>query len=636
MSGVFGIVNLDGTTVSAADLHRQKGTLNHLGPDRARYWTGGCAGLGAMLMRVTVEDRFDEQPMRQDGLVFVSDARLDNREEIAEALEIDAAALRDMPDSALLFAAYRRWRDACVEHLIGDFVFVVWDEAAGTLTLARDHMGQRHVYFYLGETFFAFATEKKGLWALPEVPRELNDAEIAEALILGVRRGERDVMATPNPVKWLPGGTILTLALDGKVTLNHYWEPRADPKHLGRDEAYYEETYRKVIEEAVACRMRRATTPVGILFSGGFDSTSIAALAGPALAPTGRKLIAASSVMAEDYRGDVHCARAWVEVSRKHMSHMDVRYVTREGLDVLSDLERAFYSKDDSHSPNRYTNDALYRAIAATGARVAMDGHGGDYTINPTAKRYFVNRLRKGHLRLFWREWRARRRFLNTSHLFLLRNALVLQMIPGLDAMLQRWRGGVSIFGREEFLNRPFLDEARVPTQTTRRRGSLSEHRRMQSALRALHSAEAMGGSISSAAHGMEFTQPFHDKRVVELGLAIPEELWMKDGRERHLARTTLKDLLPPAFQTRPPGTEDMNPDFLAMAKRIEPRVLGEIDRMEAAGKLSRIFDFPKMRRMLTKRRIDQHRSGNEFDTRQAMRAFIYARYVEWFRRENA
>jgi len=72
------------------------------------------------------------------------------------------------------------------------------------------------------------------------------------------------------------------------------------------------------------------------------------------------------------------------------------------------------------------------------------------------------------------------------------------------------------------------------------------------------------------------------------------------------------------------------------MAKRVEPRVLAEIDRMEKAGYLSRYFDFARMRRMLTRRTIEQHASGNEYDTRQAMLAFLAARYIEWFRRDNA
>ena len=101
--------------------------------------------------------------------------------------------------------------------------------------------------------------------------------------------------------------------------------------------------------------------------------------------------------------------------------------------------------------------------------------------------------------------------------------------------------------------------------------------------LRRLQNLPAIGGSIPAAWHGLELTQPFHDKRVVEFGLAIPEDLHLKDGKERWLARTALADLYPPEFQTRMPGNDGPGPDFLMMAKRVEPLVLAEIDRMERA-----------------------------------------------------
>ena len=118
--------------------------------------------------------------------------------------------------------------------------------------------------------------------------------------------------------------------------------------------------------------------------------------------------------------------------------------------------------------------------------------------------------------------------------------------------------------------------------------------------------------------------------------LAIPEELYVKNGRTRHLARAALKDLYPPEYQDRPPGNDDMGPDFLMMAKRIEPRATRRNRPHGKAGSSQSYFDFPRMRAMLTRRTIEQHASGNEYDTRQAMLAFLAARYIEWFRGDNA
>jgi asparagine synthase (glutamine-hydrolysing) len=141
--------------------------------------------------------------------------------------------------------------------------------------------------------------------------------------------------------------------------------------------------------------------------------------------------------------------------------------------------------------------------------------------------------------------------------------------------------------------------------------------------------------SVDAARHGLELTEPFHDRRVVELALAVPEDLYLRGGRNRHLARVALKDVYPTEFQTRGPNNDDQIPDFQRMAKSIEHEVLDEIARMEMSQELSRYVDFAKVRTLLASRGIDDHNSGWETETHLAMHAFLSARFVEWFKRPN-
>jgi asparagine synthase (glutamine-hydrolysing) len=636
MSGICGICYFDGESAAERDLERQMARLKHLGPDRTDFWSAGPVGLGHLMMRITREDAFDVQPLHDASLTLVADLRLDNREELAEALSIDAAALAAMPDSALLLVAYKTWGTDCVEHLVGDFVFAVWDSRKKTLTLARDHMGQRHVFYHKGEGFFAFAAEIKGLWALPQVPRVLLESRVAQGLLFDE---QKDIGATDyEGIQAIPGGTVMTVAADGAISSRRYWEPHADPAHEGRDEAYYIATYRKVLSEAVACRLRRATTAAGLFMGGGFDSSAICALAGPVVTRQGRKFIAVSSVMPEDYRGTIKHARKWLEMCRRHMPHLDARYVTREGLDIFTFMEQGFLTGDNRHSPNRYVTHAMFAEIAKSGARIVMDGHGGDYTVNPRGQNMLIRFLRKGQLGRFASEFNATRRHLRQSAKQTFVRNVLLRLVPA--SWMQVWtrhRNGLALFGPTLPLSR-WVIEGRSKNARSQFRWKAGDSQRvgMERALRSQQNFPAQGYSVPAAAHGLEFTQPFHDKRVVEFGLAIPEELYVKNGKTRYLARAALKDLYPPEYQDRPPGNDDMGPDFLMMAKRIEPRVLAEIDRMEKAGKLSQYFDFPRMRAMLTRRTIEQHASGNEYDTRQAHLAFLAARYIEWFRGDNA
>ena len=298
--------------------------------------------------------------------------------------------------------------------------------------------------------------------------------------------------------------------------------------------------------------------------------------------------------MPEGYRGPVPDARRWVEMCRRHMPHLDVRYVTREGMDIFTDLERSFLKTDNRHSPNRFANDAMYRELAGSGARIVMDGHGGDYTLNPRGQDALVRLLLTGRWRRFAIEFAATRRHLRRSTKQVLRRQVLFQLVPRfLIDLRQRYRSGLPLFGSAMPLTRSIV-------RSQKRHGSEffvfhlrdDPRRFMQKVLCSQQDSTAIAGSVAAAAHGLEFTQPFHDKRVVEFGLAIPEALYFKNGKTRHLARAALKDLYPPEYQDRPPGNEGPLPDFMAMARRIEPRVLAEIERMEKAGYLTRYFDF--------------------------------------------
>lgn len=97
------------------------------------------------------------------------------------------------------------------------------------------------------------------------------------------------------------------------------------------------------------------------------------------------------------------------------MPHLDVHYVTREGLDIFSGLKAGFPQVSGPHGPNRYANEALMQTARAAGARILMDGYGGDYTVNPRAAGWLLRLLMRGHFRRFLAEFRAYRRHTRTS-----------------------------------------------------------------------------------------------------------------------------------------------------------------------------------------------------------------------------
>jgi asparagine synthase (glutamine-hydrolysing) len=588
-------------------------------------------------MRVTHEDDFDDQPLvdRAAGLALVADLRLDNREELAGALAIDAAKLSRLPDSALVMAAYKKWGEDCAEHLLGDFAFAMWDAQGCKLVLARDHMGARYIHYYRGPDFFVFATEKRGLWAVADVPQRLDEFQIGRAVTLDWR-GSGGASRFVDIFGILPA-TVMTVASDGTLRQRRYWEPRADPVHLGRDESYYIETYRRVLAEAVQCRLRRNTRPAAVFLSGGFDSAAIAGLAGPVMKAQQHKFIAISSVLPKgrEARGN---PRQWVEACERHMPHLDVRYVTRDGINLLDNLEEGFQRTEASSSPNRVANAAIYTAAVDSGARVVMDGFGGDYTINPRATLWLGEQLLRGRVGRFVSELRACWRNRDLPFAAVLKVQVLRGMLPSLWQKWSHFRTGMPVFGPETPLNPAFA-------RFIRRRGgklrvSLPEpkapkyHWVLESGLSKEYGEWQSGSHVAASAYGLEYTQPFHDKRVVEFALAIPESLYFRNGRPRYLARKALADVYPPELLTRPSGNDLRTPDFLAIAERSRPQMLQEVARLEKDKRLARLFDFKKMRDMLLPV-TGRYAASSEQRMRHAIRCLIMARFIEWTERRN-
>ncbi|MEI9803355.1 MAG: asparagine synthase-related protein [Pseudolabrys sp.] len=284
----------------------------------------------------------------------------------------------------------------------------MWDGRLKKLLLARDPMGPRPIFYSLQPGFLAFATEIKALWTVPDVPRVIPDVAVGYRLMAYPERPPGGTIF--EGILGLPGAAVMTVTAGGAVASRRYWLPHADPAHEGRDEAYYVATYRALLAEAVACCLRRTLQPAALLLSGGYDSTAIAGLAGPILAPQGRKLIALSAVLPEDYKGPLRDVRRWVEMCRRAMPHLDVRYFVRQDETILTDLERFFACGDRPASLVHHVRAGLYNMAVAAGARVVMDGVGSDYTISPRAPGALARMLRKGRLGQFIREARARSR----------------------------------------------------------------------------------------------------------------------------------------------------------------------------------------------------------------------------------
>src|SRR5215467_7065123 len=298
MTALAGLWRFDGKPDAAENCARMLAVQKLYGPDHGGQWSDYSVALGRRLMRVLPEDVFDRQPLvgGEGRYVLVADVRLDNRDELAEALRISAPQARTLCDAAILLAAIEQWDESCLERLVGDYAFAVWDTARRRILLARDPLGQRPLHYHRGNRFFAFASMPKGLHALPDVPYAPNKERVAEFLMLMPETGRQSFFVGVERVE---PGHLVTISADGFAARRH-WQPIRSRIEFPRPENYAE-ALREVLDRAVSCRLR-GSGDIGAYLSGGFDSGAVAATAARLLATSDRRVIAFTGVPREDYK----------------------------------------------------------------------------------------------------------------------------------------------------------------------------------------------------------------------------------------------------------------------------------------------------------------------------------------------
>jgi asparagine synthase (glutamine-hydrolysing) len=256
--------------------------LAHRGPDGAGIWHYPSAGLWLGHRRLAVIDLAGgQQPMSTvDGaLTVVFNGEIYNFRELRRELEGKGHRFRsDHSDTEVLLHGYREWGSGLPLRLNGMWAFALHDRDANHLFLSRDRFGKKPLHYHCRDGFFAFASELAALTRHPAVPSITDPDSLMKYFAYGFIPAPRTIHAG---ICQLPGGCSATYDLaSGRLDIARYWEFRIEPfEHIPRHaaEAWAEEL-RRLLEQAVARRMI-ADVPLGVLLSGGIDSSSIAALA---------------------------------------------------------------------------------------------------------------------------------------------------------------------------------------------------------------------------------------------------------------------------------------------------------------------------------------------------------------------
>src|SRR5262249_28304425 len=205
MCAICGIVNFNVTeSAERAVIERMTSVQAHRGPDAHSVFVDGNAGLGHRRLSI-IDLSGGAQPIfnEDESLVIVFNGEIYNYRELTETLIAQGHRFRTRSDTEAIVHAYEEYGEKCVQHFRGMFAFAIWDRRRRRLFIARDRLGIKPVYYYIGKDFVAFASEIKSLLEHPKVPREIDVHSLDLFVALRYVPGPRTIFK--NIFKLQPG-----------------------------------------------------------------------------------------------------------------------------------------------------------------------------------------------------------------------------------------------------------------------------------------------------------------------------------------------------------------------------------------------------------------------------------------------
>ena len=369
-----GICGYAGTDLSAI-IPEMCASMAHRGPDDEGAWYDPDAQVGLGHRRLSIIDvsPAGHQPMsNEDGSIWIScDGEIYDFQQHREELTRRGHRFRSATDTEVIIHLYEEKGPEFLNELNGMFALAIWDRNKRQLLLARDHAGIKPLYYWASRGGLVFASELKALLRVPGIPRELNHRRIADLLTLLWVPGRETLLRGVE--KLMPGHLLLWR--DGAVTLKRWFSMSYLPDNSVSEREWVERV-RETFVQAVR-RQMVSDVPVGVLLSGGLDSSSI--LAGVRRSCPGREIncytarIHADDNTRDRFVDDYPYARRVADVLGVNLKSFVLK------PDVVSTLPKMVYHMDEPDAdPAVFPAYLIAKAAREDATKVLLSGTGGD------------------------------------------------------------------------------------------------------------------------------------------------------------------------------------------------------------------------------------------------------------------
>jgi len=608
MCGITGWATLDPRTPAPSGardlLHSMCERMVHRGPDSEGLMVSTGVGLG--MRRLAIIDLVTgEQPTYNEdkSVAVILNGEIYNYRELRDDLEQRGHAFRSASDTEVLPHLYEEYGKEMVKHLNGMFAFALWDARRRRLFVARDRFGEKPLYWGIFDNTFLFASEPKVLLAHPAVRPSLSLQALRQYLSF-------DYVPAPlsiyEGISKLPAAHTLTLE-DGRVSQERYWRLSYLKPERVPSEREATAHLRELLADSVRMRLV-SDVSLGVLLSGGVDSSAVTALAVQAASETVRTF---SISFAEASFDESSYARAVAKFLGT--DHHEERFSADLAANLVSEIGSWM---DEPNSDPSLVPTYLLSRFTRKHVTVALGGDGGDelfagypmYLGHRFAEIYgrVPRVLRRGLVEPLVRSLPVKTKNLSFDY-------RARRFVAGANFdPVQRhhmWFGSFTPAEQEQLLTLAVKrgsdgDIYREARQLAAESDAVDLIERMQSLDTQLYLAEDILTKVdrASMAVSLEVRAPFLDPRVAEYAASLPRNYKLRGRKSKYILKRAVADLVP-SFVTRRPKKGFGIPVAEWLKKKLRPlaRDLLSPERIRRAG----VFDPQYVTRLL-----DEHEAG--------------------------
>lgn len=604
MSGIFGMFNRNRKPVDEKIANSMLESMSSWNPDERNLWIEGSIALGHTMLWNTPESKYEHLPLEKKAYILTMDARIDNREELVNELELPDRPLNEIGDSEFILAAYKKWGEECPKYLLGDFVFVIWDKKKEQMFCARDHIGIKSLYFSWIDENFLFSSDIMTLLGCNKVLKNLNKNTVASFLKSNYLHSKYETFF--ESIKKLPPATSMTIS-NVEMNENTYWSIENSPKIQYRTFNEYVIQLRRLYEKAIEARLRTDYNIVSHM-SGGIDSSPIAVFAS-------RKL--------KKIKKPLHTFN-WIDIPEdanryEFESWNFSRRIAENENNIIHEEFKIDpeYIAECIRSHNIFTQGSMYYwgenyiqdQMKKLDARVILSGWGGDELISYNGYSFISGLLIQGKIMKAFYYLLKKKKYLNISWKKLIKE-LIKTTFPKTIRRLNKLRkykcNDCKTDEHEyKYLTKEFSVFAKQykDFELFRAGGVRKNQLELYNFGHLQHRIESW--ALMSMSNRIEYRYPLLDKRIVEFAIGIPEKLFFPiDGwKERPLIKTVVSDLLPLdiVWFTKVDETKinkSLEHDYKQMLKIIH----SSLDKFESNNSY---IDYTKLKADLNKLEID-------------------------------